>query len=197
MKISVVFRAAAALIFVIPFFIDSGLLVILIALASLLFGLKYFMADRRDLKSAIYYIRMNEKAEPSVWRSFISLIILLTGLIIVFSVFEDFFEGFIDLFKWPTLSGFYVLPLGAMYLTVYYYKFKNSLRSYTTGIKLPGRDQEIIDWKSVEELSFVDTTITVKAEQNENKYRIKAEDKDDLDRIIAMWKNETDKENQL
>jgi hypothetical protein len=187
MKISVVFWSASALIFGIPFFVESGIIVILIVLASFLFGLKYLIEDRRELKSATYYVRMADKAQPPIWKRLLSLIAKIVLFMILYCISQEFLKDF----KLPPFSGLYMAPFIAEYFTQNYQNFNNSFRSYTSGIKLPERNQEIIHWKNVEELSFVDTTIAVKAGQNENQYHIKAEDKKDFDRIIATWKNQT------
>lgn len=197
MKISVVFWTASVLVFGIPFFIEGAFIVILIVLASFLFGLKYFIADRRDLKSAICYVRMADKAKPPIWKRFLSSIATIAVFILLYWVYKEYFIHLFKDLSLPKWSHLFITPLFIYSLTQYYLHFNSSVRAYITGIKLPGRDQEIIDWKSVKELSFVDTTMTIKAEQNENKYHIKSEDKDDLERVIAMWKNETTNDNQL
>ncbi|NRA11299.1 MAG: hypothetical protein HRT57_05015 [Crocinitomicaceae bacterium] len=187
MKISIIFWIASAFIFGIPFFINNGLIIFLITLASFLFGLKYYLADRRDLKSAIYYVRMPETKTPlPILKSLISVIILIGILILVQWVFDDFFPDF----TLPSLSSFYLLPTSAAYLPQHYHKFKNSFRTYKSGIKLPRSNQDIINWKNVEQISFENTTLTIKANRKENHYIIDARDGDDLERIIVMWQNE-------
>jgi ABC-type multidrug transport system fused ATPase/permease subunit len=181
------------LIYILGFFTENLALFVTISLISLIIGFKQFIPDRKDLKAAVYYCRLQkDPIKRPLFKKVISIIFVVAIVLIIYWSNKTIPKDISN-----SMSSFILFPMWASILAEFYQNFKNSLRSYTTGIKLPGRDQEIIDWKSVEEISFVDTTITVKAEQNENKYHIKAEDKDDLDRIIAMWKNETDNDIQL
>jgi hypothetical protein len=107
-----------------------------ISAISLFIGLRQFIADFKELKSSMHYCRV----PTSYWKSLAGMIFTIVAVIGTFYLPKKYLDL---MFSLTSLIHIMIIYLTAIFADNYQ-KFINSIRAFENGIKLPGRNQELI-----------------------------------------------------
>jgi hypothetical protein len=148
-----------------------------LSMFGLYLGFKQFFIDRKDLKNALHYSRI----DLIIWKW------LLGSVSIIALTLFSFHIGIDRIFASP--ASYYVFPVFlASFFAGYYDKFVNSLRSYPEGLKMPGRNSNIIPWEQIDQMRIIDEAIEIDHRGTLIKLKIDRRDMGDLAEIVESWK---------
>ena len=168
-------------------FTDQILIFILISMFCLSLGIKQFLSDKKLLKTTDLYVRIKD---PKItFKNIIILIVYIVGAILIFFTLKQ-------LFNLNILTSldyeFHLLISFATILTNYYPHFIDSIKSFKSGIKLPGRKQSIVKWQDIEEISLKnELTLTIKTNGFSNTFNIDSKDYKDAKNIKECWEKKS------
>jgi hypothetical protein len=167
------------LVYVLQFFTSEHYVFIPIVVITFFLALREFKANRKDLASANYYSRVITPLKLNIL-SFIVVALLLTFLYIVQYIYELEYDN-------ETFVYFF-LVVGNSTLSGWYQNFKNSIRSYENGIKLPGWKEKTIDWQHINGIVRSGQRVLVETNNGNRSIKIVERDISDMDSIISNWK---------
>lgn len=180
----------ALFIYALGCFLDFWPIYCLIFIACFILAFISINEGRKDLKAAVFYCRRAVKKKFSYWLRLIISLLLVVLMVFFMREIGKFLNSSIDYFKhlaFPLAYPSLILILFLASLTNYYNHFNASIRSYVSGIKLPGKTQEIIPWNQIERMSNEFGVLKIQANGAENQFEIDPRDLEDLNGMVAAW----------
>ena len=168
-------------------FTEQIIMFILISVFCLSIGIKQFLSDKKLLKTTELYVRIKD---PKItFKNIIILIAYIIGAILIFFTLKQLFN--INVLT-PLDNEFHLIISFATILTNYYHHFIDSIKSFKSGIKLPGRGQSIVKWQDIEDIKFIDElTLTIKTNSFSNSFNIDSKDYEDAKKIKEYWEKKS------
>lgn len=186
MKVTQLALFAAIGAFFLPETTIGHLIFIVLTMFSLVFGIRMFVQDKRELKAAKYYVRMRRTKS---WKSFVYLLIAIAFVIAFVRLMEHY--------KIELESSVYILYCFPILLADiygnYYQHFTDSIRSFENGLKLPGRSNPLIDWENIEKMTLDESEVTFEIAGIERPFKIDDRDREDANGMIGQWQENNDK----
>ncbi len=162
------------------FFVESQLPFVLISILCLFLGIRVFVQDKKELKAAEYYSRLD--IEVPWWNYLTALLIIVLIQCGIYLISEKYLDEFRD-----STNLYSIFPLLSISLFDKYQNFINAIRSFENGIKLPGRNSIEINWNAITKIRRNGTQALILIGQEEYHFQIDARDLTDFDSIIECW----------
>lgn len=152
-------------------------------------GYKQYNQDRKELKEAEFYSRINsiDKKVSFFKRMVPSLIFLSTYGIVIFLLYQFIPDEQLE----RAYSIYFVLSMFIYFISEYYQKFVNAIRSFNEGIKLPGRDTTLIPWRKIYAIQINENIVTIQSSDQKDTWQLDNRDVDEMNDIIKVWENNT------
>jgi hypothetical protein len=174
------------LAFAISLFLDNVYFLIPLALIAVIIGIWEYKKSKEELKSADKYCRIEIRIADqnnffkSKWFQFILFIIIGIGiyLLVVYPSSIDFS---------PAAQGLIYLIMISFHFGNMYHIFTGSIRSFEEGIKLPGRNANVIPWHKVNAIQMENLTVSITHEGGSDAWLLKSADEEDMQLMIADW----------
>ncbi len=170
------------------FWFNHYLLLTLMIICAVL-GYKQYNQDRKELKEAEFYSRINsiDKNVSFFKRMVPSLIFLSTYGIVIFLLYQFIPDEQLE----RAYSIYFVLSMFIYFISEYYQKFVNAIRSFNEGIKLPGRDTTLIPWRKIYAIQINENIVTIQSSDQKDTWQLDNRDVDEMNDIIKVWENNT------
>jgi len=165
-------------------FTNNNILFIIISIVIAIIGIMQFIQDKKELKRAKAYVRVVKPVWEIILDVFVPIILIISLQLIPFE-YTDFLVGDIGILDNPIVIS--IIFVGLIF-SGFYHNFNNSIRSFESGIKLPGINQSIIEYGNIESLSRENENVYVLINQKSKSFEINNRDFEDMDQIIKSWR---------
>lgn len=147
------------LVFGIGLIYQNHILLSILTILAVAINVYFFVKDKRELVRASFYIRPKQKT--NLWNTFVTL----GGLSILGFVYYFYFKDLITKETWEAInkaSGLYIpIIILSTSLGNYYNRFKTSIRSFETGITIPGNRKSIINWELIRKIEIIENSFVI------------------------------------
>jgi hypothetical protein len=178
------------LAFTSSFILKNVYLLIPLALISIVLGFRQYHSDKRELKAADKYCRIEARIADqnnffkSKWFSVILIMVLAIGIFLI--------SKYTTLLELDTeVQLLFLIVIISARVGNTYYKFAGSIRSFEKGIKLPGRDEKIIPWRKINTIQLQRLVVSITHETGFDSWLLESTDEADMKLMIADWERQS------
>lgn len=146
------------LVFGMGLMFSNHLLLSFLTILAIVFNFYFFVKDRRELANATYYVRSGRKT--TFWELVVILaipVIVSCGAYYAFELIENDTKETME----KAVGLYFSLIAFSTILANHYQRFKESVRSFPSGIAVPKNQNSIINWESISSIEVYENTLII------------------------------------